>query len=404
MMMPRHPFFFRAFRVFSGSLLAAALTLVFRGVLAACPFCPSTAPTLSEELARADIVALGKWMSTVKPAGELAGRTTFEVLQAVKSPGDTLKAGGEVAVPRHVAGREGDLFLLTGFSADNLSGVEWETPRAVTETAFQYVVRAPSREAPAEKRLAYFLKYLEYPDPFIANDAYGEFARAPYADVAAIREKLSAERIREWLASPDLVEIRRGLYGLMLGLCGDTDDARFLERIIVQNGDEFRPGIDGMIGGYLLLTGETGLDVIDRAKLQDPKAPAGELFAAMAALRFFWAYGDGRISQDRLRQSMRLLLDRREVLDLVIADLARWEDWSVQDRLLEIYTAEDFEDTAYHRTVKQAILRYFLACTRDESPSGESPPHVATARKHLETLRTRDPELVRQAERFLGIE
>ncbi len=31
---------------------------------------------------------------------------------------------------------------------------------------------------------------------------------------------------------------------------------------------------------------------------------------------------------------MRMLLDRPELADLVIADLARWEDWSVQDKLM----------------------------------------------------------------------
>ena len=399
---------FRAFRVFRGSLalLAVALTLSLGSARAACPFCPATAPTLSEELARADVVALGKWMTTVKPAGELAGRTTFEVLQVVKSPGDTLKAGGDVAVPRHVAGREGDLFLLTGFAAENLSGVEWDPPRGVTETAFQYVVRAPSREAVPEKRLPYYLKYLEYPDPFIGDDAYGEFARAPYADVVAIRGQFSREKIREWIAAAELDQTRRGLYGLMLGLCGHADDAPFLEAVILKDDDEFRLGIDGVIGGYLLLTGETGLDTIDRELLRDADQPAGELFAAMAALRFFWEYGDGRIRPDRLRQSMRVLLDRREVLDLVIADLARWQDWSVRDRLLGIYTADDFEDKSYHRTVKQAIIRYFLACARDTRGTADSasPEHVATARKHLETLRKRDPELVRQAERFFGDE
>jgi hypothetical protein len=373
-----------------------------RVTAAACPFCQSAGPTLGEELARAEIVALGQWKAAVKPAGELAGRTTLEVVHALKSPDNRLQKGDTVALPRHVPGRAGDLFLLTGYSAENLAGVEWEVPRQVTETAYQYAIRAPSRESPPEKRLPYYLKYLEYPDPFIANDAYGEFAQAPYADVVSIRGKLPRGKLREWLADADLVETRRGLYGLMLGLCGSVEDAGLLEELIIQDTNEFRFGIDGVIGGYLLLTGERGLDVIDRSKIADPQAPASELFSVLAALRFFWEYGEGRISPDRLRQSLRLLLERREVLDLVIADLARWRDWSVQDRLMEIYTADDFEDNAYHRTVKQAIIRYFLACAKGTPAGQDARPavQVVTARKHLDTLREKDPDLVRQAERF----
>jgi hypothetical protein len=396
------------FRVFRGgdlvaTLLPVAVVLGAGASAVACPFCPSTAPTISEQLSQADLVALGQWKSAIKPAGELAGRTTFETLAVVKSPRDGLKKGDEVRLPRHVSGREGDLFLLTGVVAENLAGVEWENPRPVTETAFQYVARAPSPEAPPEKRLTWYLKYLEYPDPFIAEDAYREFARAPYGDVAAVKQHFSREHLREWLAAADLVDPRRGLYGLMLGLCGDAADAQFSEELILSQEDEYRPGLDGVMGGYLLLTGERGLDVLDRAKLADPQAPAGELFAVMAALRFFWEYGEERISPDRLRQSMRLLLERREVLDLVIADLARWKDWSVQDRLMEIYAADDFDDNGYHRTVRQAIIRYFLACVRNGGKDGVArfPEHMVSARRHLTALRKQDPELVRQAERFV---
>ncbi|HUG89562.1 MAG TPA: hypothetical protein VML55_01930, partial [Planctomycetaceae bacterium] len=268
---------------------------------AACPFCGPVGPTLGEDLARAEVVALGQWKAAVKPAGELAGRTTFEVVHALKSPDNGLQKGDPVALPRHVAGQVGDLFLLTGYAAENLAGVEWENPKPVTETAYQYAVRAPSRESPPEKRLPYYLKYLEYPDPFIADDAYGEFAQAPYADVVSIRDKLPRAQIRDWLSDPELGEIRRGLYGLMLGLCGNGADAPFLEELIVQDGNEFRLGIDGVIGGYLLLTGERGLAVVERAKIADPDAPASELFSVLAALRFFWTYGEDRISRDRLR-------------------------------------------------------------------------------------------------------
>ena len=38
---------------------------------------------------------------------------------------------------------------------------------------------------------------------------------------------------------------------------------------------------------------------------------------------------------------MRLLLDNPDFADQVIPDLARWEDWSVMDRLVEMFKAGD---------------------------------------------------------------
>jgi hypothetical protein len=126
--------------------------------------------------------------------------------------------------------------------------------------------------------------------------------------------------------------------------------------------------------------------------------PFSETYSAMQSLRFMWTYGDGRISKDRLRQSMRVLLSRPELSDLVIADLARWKDWSVQDRLMGYYGADDYDIPS----IKRAIVRYMLAATKD-MPKGDDvpmPEHVRKAKKNLVELRERDPKTVREAERF----
>jgi hypothetical protein len=232
--------------------------------------------------------------------------------------------GGRITLARHRAGKPGDLFLLTGSRG---TSIEWGSPLEVTETSFNYMVQAPSPEVPTRKRLEYFVRFLEFPDETVAGDAYGEFANSPYEEITPLTPKLPREKIREWVASPDTPATRLGLYGLLLGLCGDEEDAKLMERKIVETSEDFRLGIDGVMGGYLLLTGEKGLELIDRTKLaKDANVPFSETYAAMQALRFMWTYGDGQIDKDRLRQSMRQLLDRPELADLVIADLARRKD------------------------------------------------------------------------------
>jgi hypothetical protein len=167
------------------------------------------------------------------------------------------------------------------------------------------------------------------------------------------------------------------------------------------------------MGGYLLLTGEKGLSILDAKKLGDKKAPFSETYAAMQALRFMWQYGDNKIEQDRLRQSMRILLDRPELADLVIADLARMKDWSVQDKLMSLYEADAYNIPS----IKRAIVRFTLAAIKDngikkdDGGAGSSttiaevelPAHVVKAQKCLEDIEKRDPKTVQEAKRFFTI-
>jgi hypothetical protein len=184
----------------------------------------------------------------------------------------------------------------------------------VTYTSFQYFSQSPSPEAPPQKRLAYFLKFLEFGDPFVANDAYAEFANAPYKEIAPLASQFPRESLRKWVLDPNTSPGRLGLYGLMLGLCGKEDDTAVMEGIIVKPTQEFRLGIDGVMSGYLLLTGEKGLEKIDNLKLRDKKVPFSETYAAMQALRL--TVDIRNASRKRLMASMRILLDRQNWLTL----------------------------------------------------------------------------------------
>jgi len=383
--------------------VAAALSLLWLGVTArtqACPFCSAPSLTLSEQYSKADAVVLVQWVSGVKPEKDKAGATTYEIVNVVRDPQKSLEKGKKLTIDRHRVGQKGDLALMLGSAAAD-KGIEWGNPLDVTETSFNYIAQAPGPEAPAEKRLVYFMKFLEFPDQLISNDAYAEFANAPYKDIVPLAPHMPREKLREWVASPDVSPTRLGLYGLMLGLCGEASDAVLMEKKITEPSDEFRLGIDGVIGGYLLLTGDKGLSVIEKSKLADRKIPFSETYAAMQALRFMWTYGNGRIPADRLRSSMRLLLERPELTDLVVADLARWKDWSIQPRLMELYGAEEYNVPS----IKRAIIRYMLAGTKDVPAGGEKlPAHAVAANKYLQQLREKDPKMVSEAERFFFLQ
>ncbi|MHC4880890.1 MAG: hypothetical protein ACYTGL_30940 [Planctomycetota bacterium] len=316
----------------------------------------------------------------------------------------------------------GDLFALV---QREVSGRDGDVPLPVSRSAWRYLTTMPLSSEATPDRLRFFVRYLEHPDLMIANDAYGEFANAPYEDIVAMRDSLPRVKLRQWVIDSRVdrrvIETRLGLYGMLLGLCGAPSDARLLKRVIVDDwrpDTDFRLGIDGMIGGYLLLTGDAGLDVIERTKLANPDVSFTETYAAMQALRFAWTYGDGVVNRDRLRKAMRLLLNQPDLTDLVIADLARWKDWELQPRLMQMYDEDAYQVPA----VKRAIVRFMLVSSQPEeskrstktgsnsqrpenaSPSPDSPPamprHVEQAREYLAVIRARDPKIVADCERY----
>jgi hypothetical protein len=380
---------------------------------------------MAEQVAQADGVCLVAWVDGKAATDQDPGKSTYEIMQVVKGSKEGIAKGDRVTLARYRAGKKGDLFLLMGTRSGRGTGVEWGSPTEITEPAFNYVAQAPLPEVPAAKRLAYFVKFLEFPDQLVSNDAYAEFANAPYKDIAAVASKLPREKIRTWITRPETPQPRLGLYGMLLGLCGNDEDAQVLGQKISQKTEDFRIGIDGMISGYLLLTGSAGLNHIDDWKFKDRTVPFSETYAAMMGLRFMWQYAGGKISNERLMQSMRILLARPELADLVIADLARWNDWSVQERLMEIYGKGDYNIPS----IKRAIIRYMLASTQAKpaateatavpgtasgaksngGPAAGNPPHDAwhdyaeRGKRYLEQLRKRDPKTVKEAERFFFV-
>ena len=385
----------RRFNLLVGLTLLGAFSI---NSLLACPFCSAPSLTLTEQLNASQAAVLVQWAGGEQANRDenFAGTTDYEILDIVQDDSAALKRGTKITLDRYRASQKGNLFLLLGTVTD--SRIEWSSPLEVSETSFNYMKQAPSRDANPTARLAYFMKFLEYPDKLVADDAYAEFANAQYKDIVALRPIMPRENLRKWLADPQTIPTRLGLYGMMLGLCGQPEDAEFLKEFIVRESDEFRLGLDGIIGGYLTLAGENGLDVIDQTKLANRDVTFSETFSAMQALRFMWTYGDDRISKPRLRQSMRILLGRPNLADLVIVDLARWQDWTVVEQLIDIYESEDYDVPA----IKRAVVRFMLIAEKEESSAveGQLPDHVTKAKAYLAHLRETDPKTVKAAERY----
>jgi hypothetical protein len=402
-------------------LTIAGLIVPPASLASACPFCSAPSLTLAEQIAGSDAAVIAHWESETPAKGQDIGLTHFVVVEVLSN---RASLGGDEAGPRPVSkvtpqdkittaraqkGTTDDLFLLTATIVNER--LEWASPVPLDATAVKYLKDSPHPSAPVAERLKFFIRYLEAPNQLVGDDAYAEFANAPYDEIAPLASAMPRENLRKWLTDSKVSPSRLGLYGLMLGLCGEASDVQFMEAKIFDTTEDFRLGIDGVMGGYLLLAGEDGLKKLQAEKLSNPKSPFSETYSAMQALRFCWQYGQGRIPPESLKVAMRVLLSRPELADLVIADLARWKDWEVRHKLFEQYDAPEFSVPS----IKRAIVRYLIVCSKDvsanpaadtpgaiEQPNpADKPAWVNEAADMLAEIERKDPKTVQDAKRFL---
>ena len=346
---------------------------------AACPFCTALEPSLCQLRDQASEVALAEFVARVGTSQELLVHTVLK---------GKLKAGESVTLPAGVEASvaQGSLLLVFGGpSAAGESILSWSS-LPVSEAAALYFAKAPSLRVSASERLKYFISFLEHADPQIARDAYFEIGSAPFEMVDRIAGQFSMATVRAWLVDPHVPQDRKGLYGLAAGLARSAEDRRknqdLLANLIAAPADDFRAGFDGVLGGYLLLTGQAGLEQIETKILRASDSREGDLRHALTALRFYRQYGHA-IPAQRLNTAVECLLDRPSVAAGAIVDLARAADWNPLEKIAGLYANPKYGDQA----TRYAIVGYLLTCPE------------AAGTSHLNRLRRQDPDGVAEAER-----
>jgi hypothetical protein len=380
--------------------------LMLTGAWSAAEACPGCVPTASETqaqiVARCDVVLLAQFVGSRAVDGEEAAFTEFEVATVGKDETKSFNVKQRVRLDRYYESATGDLFLLRATRSKEET-LQWESAEAITETAYHYIMQAPSPEIPLHKRLPYYVKFFEFPDSTISNDAYNEFALAPFEDVATVADRLSREKLREWLwiepgeNKNGSITTRFGLYGILLGLCGNADDAEFLEELFFSQRDEYRIGMEGIVTGYLFLSGERGLRRIREQLIADSAATTDFLYPLLRAFRIVWTYGPHRVPREELVVATRTFLEHERMAELAVPDLSRWQDWESTDRLLRMYRQPPFsEDEGF----RKAVVAYMAVCadaTTERDGQTEPVPQAARAREFVADVRKDEPDLYRRA-------
>ena len=197
----------------------------------------------------------------------------------------------------------------------------------------------------------------------------------------SISEHYDREQLIQWIQSDDVPTARVRLYFMLLGICGQSEDAAILEEMIKGSLVEKRSGLDSMIACYLSLSGADGMDLIDQELMSNTEAGYSQTYAAIMALRFHGTDAD-TIPRARIVESFELLLNRPNIADLVIPDLARWEAWDAADQLMTLFR----EATPENQFVRVPIVIYMRLCPKPE------------AKEYLAEIERIDPGAVKKAD------
>jgi hypothetical protein len=374
-----------SFIVWLSPVAAIILVAGTANTAAACPFCLAIEPTLAQRRDSATAVALGE------AAGRADGKSQEYRLHTIfKGPPELKKRGSiEAGSPAAKEGRLAILFATAGEpQVREVDRWDWSTAFA-NEALLGYFAAAPDLRQPPARRLAYFAGYLEHADRDIARDAYLEFAHAPYEDVLAVADKFDFSAVRRWLASERVPDERKGFYGLVLGMAkrdsDRADNRALLKRLILQDRSDFRAGFDGMLAGFLMLSGKEGLEQVAARYLTSSAARHGDVRHAMSALRFYYEYGPGEL-RDVVARGVAPLVERPEFAAAAIIDLARWQRWEAIERVAAVYSRPRSDGPT-----RRAVVAFLNAC----------PQQAAAAA--MERLRKEDPSGVEAIEKALQL-
>lgn len=411
-------------------LTAAVSAAAVATLAAACPFCGTPQQTLSEELDNAQAAVFASLVEPMPDPGDaddslsdeaalpdegLDSTAVFEVTEVVRGD-DQLEPGQKIEVVYFGQDDRDKRFLITSLPGDRL---DWSTPIPLSEAAQDYVRKLNDAPEEGADRLDFFEDYFEHEDRLLAQDAYDEFARAPYEDVIALGDRINREKLLEWIDDPNVGPSNRRLYLTLLGVCGTSEDVPMLRRLLNFDRELIDPGVatvaaamqatgtslgvgvidelvraeeqrkkqslDALIACYLKLEGPPGLELINRLFLGNPHVEYTHLHSAIMALRFHGEEADV-LPRSELLKSMRLALNHPDFADQVVPDLARWEDWEVMPRLIEM-----FRNATSDSWIRQPVASYLLVAAQQSGDVGEE------ARTALDELEQLDPETLKRA-------
>jgi hypothetical protein len=337
----------------------------------ACPLCyEAVRESVGQRLDTADRAVL---------AVPISGSTKFQVVEVIKKGKGAI--GDIIGEPitnfdAHAALSRDPFLLLGNYPApgwSNLGNIRAEyadwlrqliATRMVKDDRPQPSTSSPSVQGSAalsyagwRQRIALVQPVLESSDRLVAEIAWGELARSPYAAMDVVRSRLNAATVTRWLDDPQLAP-RHAAYMLLLGFVGGPADAVRLEQHI----DDLRishvnTNLGAMIAADLELRGPIRVGWVEAMYFADHTRNEAEIETAVLALS---VQGDANrtIPRERVIQAYRTLIRERPAMaGFVAPQLADWKYWDATAEFAAVLKSYPMMDAASEFAIVSYLRR-----------------------------------------------
>jgi hypothetical protein len=361
------------------------LSNVFR-----CPFCvDERGPTMVADFQQASMVLYGHFTNPKLGKGDDidTGSSDF-VIEVVLKSHDYIKGKKEITLPKYIPVSKSKFVVFCDVYKTDVKPYRGEEAPPDSDLLNYLTGALKVKEGSRADRLRHCFNFLNSHDLNVSVDAYREFAVTDYPDYKDLAKTLPAETIAGWLQDPKTATYRFGLYGSLLGHCGDPKKHGDLLRSMLDDPKlRMGTGIDGLMAGYVMLQPKESYSYLQEV-LKSEREEFHTRYAALRTLRFFWDYRNDILSKDQIMKGMTLVLEMGDLADFAIDDLRNWKAWQMTNQILDLFT----KDSHKHAVVKRAIMRFALCSPTDR------------AKDFVKEQRKRDPQWVRDTEEMLLIE
>ena len=269
-------------------------------------------------------------------------KTQWQVDRVIR--GEGVDAGQTITVEAKIS-FPGESQLLRREALEKPWIVETDVERPLVQflvTAVELSSKSSAERSVREQAqyLRFFLPYLEYAHPQIADSAYNKIARAPYEVLRKIGTEIDPKQLLAWIENPQIAPKRGSLYITLLGICGGESELALIQKWIDAGWErQNTENLGALLAAHAELNGEETIRFIENSYIQNRERTLGELIAAINTLRVH-GQADGKISRARTMASFHLLIRERPALvEMIIEDCARWEDWTIAPKLMSIYAS-----------------------------------------------------------------
>jgi hypothetical protein len=366
------------------------VSLIFAPSAIACPICSGTAPrlTLLQTLINADRAVIARPL----------GSGDFEMLASIKaSSKENDRPGMRLRTPKFAPGEDVPMradapsVLLLRQSLGGAWVVAGPMPASAAPAARLLVGAKRSTDmtlADWQVRVVKLTPLLEHPVPLLAETAYGEIARSPYAAMRSARGFVKPADLKAWLADPGRAP-RRSLYWLLYGINAGPAEARDLAaRVDALGRGNGLTDLSSLLAADLEAGGAARRAVLRKRYFEDRSRTLPELQEALLAFTVHADAGDAALRRDTAAMFGRLVRTHRALGGLVAADLARWRYWEAVPDYIALLRSR-----ALHPVMRQPVLDYLTASGRPDALAAVA-ASVAAAAGATEALRQTDSAAV----------